>query len=315
MSDPTLFDLQDSVNDKSAFDNLSDYYKIAEAFLSHVNTTKPTRIISPNNHRYFFYQYGAQHGHRITRPLNADLFFESVIDFQRALERFSSFLDDLRKHQENLIARPPVQKYLQENEINRIIYTIQQCIGSIGDSFTNPNQSRKRIGQLFEGFIKLIVIEIGFNCESRRINVPIPNAPDHSMSYELDIVFSKNGAVITSESKFIHPNEVIGSVKTTSKDRIDKIFLDKYFLTKLLGREIQVVAIFLHDVQCARRAKSIFGVNSTFKTNHFLGYTLALNRMDGVYYVDPRPEMITDSRLNQEISNFQTFLVHDIWRF
>lgn len=27
-----------------------------------------------------------------------------------------------------------------------------------------------------------------------------------------------------------------------------------------------------------------FGVNSTFKSNHFLGYTVALNRLDGVYY-------------------------------
>jgi len=84
-------------------------------------------------------------------------------------------------------------------------------------------------------------------------------------------------------------------------------------LSRLLGRDVKVVAIFLHDVQRARRANSIFGINSTFKTNHFLGYTMALNRLDGVYYVDPRPEMVSDSRLNQEIQNFQRFLTHDIW--
>jgi hypothetical protein len=133
------------------------------------------------------------------------------------------------------------------------------------------------------------------------------------MSYDLDLVFSRKKAIVTSETGLIHPAEVIGSVKTTSKDRIDKVFLDKYLLTQFLGREIRVVAIFLHDVQRARRSRSIFGINSTFKSNHFIGYTVALNRLDGVYYVDPRPEMITDERLRQEISDFQHFLIHDLW--
>ena len=109
------------------------------------------------------------------------------------------------------------------------------------------------------------------------------------------------------------PSEVVGSVKTTSKDRIDKIILDKFLLTKLLGREIPVVAIFLHDVQRARRGQSIFGINSTFKSNHFLGYTVALNKLDGVYYVDPRPEMLSNELLREQIRDFQSFLVRDLW--
>ncbi len=133
------------------------------------------------------------------------------------------------------------------------------------------------------------------------------------MSYELDLVFSQDKVLITGETNFIHPSEVVGSVKTTSKDRIDKVFLDKYMLTQLLGRDIPVVAIFLHDVQRAQYGNSIFGVNSTFKTNHFLGYTVALNRLDGVYYVDRRPVMMEDARLRGEIQDFQTFLVHDLW--
>jgi len=190
---------------------------------------------------------------------------------------------------------------------------MQQSIGCIGDSFDNPNQSRKRIGQLFENLVKIIINAIGIKCSSRRINIPIPGYSGYKMSYELDLVFSRSNAIIASETKFIHVNEVVGSVKTTSKDRIDKIFLDKYLLSKLIGREIPVIAIFLHDVQRARRGKSIFGINSTFKTNHFLGYTVALNRLDGVYYVDPRPEMVSDRRLHEQISGFQTFIIKDIW--
>ena len=41
--------------------------------------------------------------------------------------------------------------------------------------------------------------------------------------------------------------------------------------------------------------------------------SVALNRLDGVYYVDPRPEMVMDERLRSEIASFQHFLVHDLW--
>lgn len=311
----TLFDLQASVQDKTAFSQFQDYYTLSHAFLNLTAQTQPTRIVSPNDHRYIFFQYGDAHGHKITRPLNSDLFIESPDDFQLAFTRFISLLADLKKYGQEAASKPSIQKYFASNEINKVVYTAQQSIGSIGDSFDNPNQSRKRIGQLFENLIKLIIKEIGFTCESRTITVPIPGSPDYTMSYELDLVFSKEGAIIASESEWVHPDEVIGSVKTTSKDRIDKIFLDKFLLTRLLGREIKVVAIFLHDVQRARRANSIFGINSTFKTNHFLGYTVALNRLNGVYYVDPRPEMISDPRLNSEINDFQHFIAHDIWQF
>jgi len=35
--------------------------------------------------------------------------------------------------------------------------------------------------------------------------------------------------------------------------------------------------------------------------------------MNGVYYVDPRPQMVTDERLREEISDFQHFLTNDLW--
>ena len=191
---------------------------------------------------------------------------------------------------------------------------MQQAIGSVGDSFDNPNQSRKRVGQLFETLVKLIIQEVGLECEPRTINIPISGFPGYEMSYQLDLVFSRNKAIVAAETEFIHVTEIVGSVKTTSKDRLDKVFLDKYLLTKLLGRNVPVVAIFLHDVQRARKGKSIFGINSTFKSNHFLCYTVVLNRMDGVYYVDPRPEMVTNERLREQISDFQEFLVNDLWK-
>ena len=106
------------------------------------------------------------------------------------------------------------------------------------------------------------------------------------------------------------------------QDRLDKIFLDKYLLTKLLQRDIPVVAIFLHDVQRSKASRDLeesgdrhFNIASTFKTNHFLGYTVALNKLDGVYYVDPRPEMIVNEKLKEQIRDFQVFLTRDLWVF
>jgi len=32
-----------------------------------------------------------------------------------------------------------------------------------------------------------------------------------------------------------------------------------------------------------------------------------------VYYVDPRPEMITNPLLNEQIRDFQQFLTADLW--
>jgi hypothetical protein len=313
MTGITLADLQASVRDRSAFGELGHYFTLCHTFLTLIEETQPTRIVSPTDHNYIFYQYDEAYGHRITRPLNTDLFLESADSFKSAFERFIAFLADLKRFQESAIDQNTRRSYLDSNEINKVVYTIQQSVGSIGDSFDNPNQSRKRVGQLFENLIKLIIQEVGLECESRRVTLPILGYPDYTMSYELDLVFSRNKAIVAFETKFIHPAEVVGSVKTTSKDRIDKIFLDKYLLTQFLGREVRVIAIFLHDVQRARRGHSIFGINSTFKSNHFLGYTVALNRLDGVYYVDPRPEMVADERLSKEISDFQRFLTHDLW--
>ena len=275
--------------------------------------TRPTRIIAPKHHNYVFYQYPRAYGHKITRPLNTDLFIESVSDLQVAFERFVAFLADLKRHQAALADRRGMRDYLDSNQVNQVVYTIQQSIGSIGDSFDNPNQSRKRVGQLFENLVRLIIQAVGLVCESRQVKVPIPGYPGYTMSYDLDLVFSRDRAILASETELIHPDEVVGSVKTTSKDRIDKIFLDKHLLSRFLGRDVRVIAVFLHDVQRARRGNSIFGVRPTFKRNHFLGYTVALNRLDGVYYVDPRPEMLADERLHAEIGNFQQFLVRDLW--
>src|SRR5205085_6075132 len=144
---PTVEDLQASVQDKTGFTELEHYRRLGAAFLTFLAGANLTRIISPTPpHNYIFYQYGAAQANKITRPLNSNLFIESPLAFAEAFDRFVAFLADLKKFQEKTVGRRSAERYLASNEINKVIYTAQQSIGSIGDSFKDSNQARKRIG-------------------------------------------------------------------------------------------------------------------------------------------------------------------------
>lgn len=309
----TLDEMQQAVCELRSLRSLTEYYDLTHKYLTYLAREKPTQIVSPTDPNYRFFQYGEPFGHKITRPLNFNLYECQARGFKSRFDRFADLLTALRKRKRplNMDTRPG--DFVSSGGVNSVIYTIQQSIGAIADSLHDSNQARKRVGQLFEALVKLILKEVGVECESRTVRLPIPGNPGRTMSYDLDLVFSRDKAIVTAESPYLQPSEIVGSVKTTSKDRIDKIFLDKFLLTKLLGREVPVVAIFLHDVQRARKAGSNFGIASTFKSNHFLGYTIALNKLDGVYYVDPRPDMVSNDLLKSQIDSFSSFLVRDLW--
>jgi len=122
MKEATLEDLQESVQDKSAFSTLEDYFTISLEFLNFVEKSCPTRIISPSQPNYIFYQYGKDYKNKITRPLNIDLFIESVGNFKTAFERYKSFLVDLSHHREATVNRKGSSKYIESKEINKVIY-------------------------------------------------------------------------------------------------------------------------------------------------------------------------------------------------
>jgi hypothetical protein len=184
-----LATLRKKLQDLAAFSVLSDYAETCRSFLQYLQQTQPTRIVSPKVPNYIFFQFDAANQHAITRPLNQHLFVESPDEFQAIYDRFLKFLDQLRQQQENVADNPDFQGYVQTGEINKTIYTMQQTLGSIADSLPNANQARKRIGQLFENLVKLIIQSIGVACEPRTIRIPIPNNPGYEMSYQLDLVF------------------------------------------------------------------------------------------------------------------------------
>lgn len=190
--------------------------------------------------------------------------------------------------------------------VNRTIYTIQQCIGAALDALPagQSNTARKINGDLFERFIRLILVSVGIDCTTGVVKVPIEidGQVEFYMSYQHDLII-KSGEFL----------RVIGSVKTSSKDRLDKIFVDKFLLARLTGKEVPHVAIFLNDVQRKGKTPQQYGVNATFLPGHFKGYTLKLNPLDGVYYFDIRPNMLTEKILKDHIRTFDHFLFGDLW--
>jgi hypothetical protein len=222
-------------------------------------------------------------------------------EFSKTSKEFLKILHSIRTVNKN------------DNSIRSIIknatYTIQQSLGSALDGLPagQSNTARKLNGDLFEHFIRLIIREIGIDCKSGIIQVPIivGGKSEFNMSYQHDLIIEQEDDV-----------KVIGSIKTSSKDRIDKIFIDKFLYNKLTEKATPHIAIFLNDVQRKNtRKENEYGINTTFLPGHFKGYTIKLNPLDGVYYCDIRPNMQTENILKEHIKTFDNLLIEDIWKF
>lgn len=283
-------------SDKERFTKISHYIEFCKVYLDYMPRKIQADIVSKNEPWYHFFQYKEEGFYNVTRPLNYNLMFTAKD--RTFARRFLTILDDIRDKKADT----------QENRalINRSIYTIQQCIGATLDGLPSgmSNKARKINGDLFERFIRLIILRVGVDCTSGVVQVPvfIDGKEEFKMSYQHDLII-KSG-------KFV---KIIGSVKTSSKDRLDKIFMDKFLFSKLTGQNVPHVAIFLNDVQ--RKGKSLkeYGVNATFLPGHFKGYTVKLNPLDGVYYCDIRPNMLTEPILKDHIRTFDHFLFGDLW--
>lgn len=294
--------LLDRVTNKDNFRTLQDYFDFASYFLDYIEKYKQATIVSQNENVYNFFQYGKEANYQVTRPFNSTILYTS--------ENFSEKLNELREILKDLKHGRDQAKILNRTIINRSIYTIQQTIGFALDGLpaNKVNTARKLNGDYFEQLIIFLLREIGIDAEGDTVNVPVKLNGEElfKMSYQQDLVLKDNEGNVN----------LIGSIKTTSKDRIDKIFVDKFLYSKLTETSIPHIAIFLHDVQRKKnKDPRKYGINTTFLSGHFKGYTIKLNPLDGVYYFDPRPIMQTDKLLNEHIQTFDYLICDDIWQY
>ena len=107
----------------------------------------------------------------------------------------------------------------------------------------------------------------------------------------------------------IDKEEIVISLKTSSKDRMGKIFLDKLLMQKFAEHPVKVVGIFLNDVQ----RKETKQIGFTFVSGLFMVYTKFLTQLEGVYFIDP-PPITQGNPYNQHIFPFSQFIAADIWK-
>ena len=287
-----------TASNKENFTELPHYMEFCLEFLDFIGTPGAIQaeIVSRNETHYRFLQFkNAEFS--ISRPLNSNLLY-TVKTAKVALKNFPKILAAVKT------SDTPANREI----VNRSVYTIQQSIGAALDALPagKSNTARKINGDLFERFIRLLLVRVGVECTSGVVKVPVKvdGEDEFMMSYQHDLII-KSGALV----------KIIGSVKTSSKDRLDKVFVDKFLLAKLTGKDVPHVAIFLNDVQRKGKSPKEYGVSATFLPGHFKGYTVKLNPLDGVYYFDIRPNMKTEAILKDHIRTFDCFLFSELWKF
>lgn len=294
--------LEELVNravDKERFRTIQDYIAFGKHYLDFVQSGLQAQIVSQNETHYRFYQYKQDGNFNITRPINTKLMY-GIESFDKYSKQFLQTIEQLRDKQ-----RP---HDAQRQAVICTIYTLQQAIGAALDALPSgrSNQARKVNGDLFERLIRLLIVSINIDCVSGTMQVPVKDSGGDilfKMSYQHDLLISQDGEL-----------KVIGSVKTSSKDRIDKIFMDKFLYNKLTDTALPHIAVFLNDVQRKEnRQPNKYGINATFLPGHFKAYTIKLNPLDGVYYCDIRPNMVEDTLLAKHIKTIDHLFYTDLW--
>lgn len=294
---PTILRLADHATELGVFNSIDAYAGFCWQYLEYIHDNLQAVIVARNETNYRFFQYDETADYAISRPINSDLMY-GVDEFDEMYTLFRQSLKHVREIEDDEAAR--------EN-IDRFVYTLQQSIGAALDALPSDssNRARKVNGQLFEKLIRIVLMEIGVKVSEGTVKVPVvvDGQSMFEMSYQHDVIVGDK-----------NEPSAIGSVKTSSKDRVDKIFIDKFLYNRLTGRDVPHFAVFLNDVQRAGQEPS-YRVNTTFLTGHFKGYTVKLNPLDGVYYCDLRPVMEEDQLLRENIRKLNYLLVDDIWRF
>lgn len=297
----SLQQLVDRAADKENFTRLEHFIDFAGEFLECVSDSLQAEIVCQNETQYRFWQYPEEGHFNITRPLNSDLMYTADTK-DELLHRFLPTLAEAKYISSgDQIAR---------GRLRNSVYTMQQSIGAALDALPvgKSNTARKVNGDLFERLIQLLIKHLGVKCDSGVVKLPVKvdGEKQFEMSYQHDLIIRSDEQV-----------QAIGSVKTSSKDRIDKIFIDKFLFNQLTESHTPHLAIFLNDVQrgkkTLRNGAESYRVSSTFLPGHFKGYTIKLNPLDGVYYCDARPNMQEDAILSEHIKTIDHFFCKDLW--
>ena len=179
---------------------------------------------------------------KFIRPIKTNSFLADPKEFEEQFDQMIALFGEIKSGERNF-AQP------QLNLIDKVIYTTQQALGADFDLLVKPNAARKHAGNRFEELIQFVFTAIGVANKKLVLQIPYETEQGQKVyKCENDLILSPYQEVI-STSQMIDKNEVVVSIKTTSKDRMGKMFIDKLLLERFIGHEQKLIGIFLNDVQ------------------------------------------------------------------
>lgn len=238
------------------------------------------------------------------RPFKQNLFIRNSQTFEEKYNEFEQVIARLNSGERNF-------NDIDHRVVNSVVYTIQQAVGIGLDLLVETNSARKHVGNRFEEFIRSIFYEL--NLSIKKVVLCIPYETDEgekTYKCETEIIISPYDKVRSHQGE-IDPGEIVVSLKTTTKDRMPKIFIDKMLMERFVGHPVKVIGISQNDIQ-RKDDGDVPKISYTFVSNLFMVYTRFLTQLEGYYYVDV-PARALETPFNQHIFPFSKFLLEDLW--
>jgi hypothetical protein len=170
------------------------------------------------------------------RPLNPALLIEDADEYLAAASEFERIVTELATQREPM-TEARVEAIRATNLISHVLYTTLQSQGFAMDCLLPANQARKNFGMRFEELIEHLLASLGIGCKPVTFGLKYETAAgaEAKFSNQVDLVIAEG--LVGSAANQLKPSEVVVSLKTSSKDRFAKIFLDQEmlrFVTKKL---------------------------------------------------------------------------------
>lgn len=239
---------------------------------------------------------------KFIRPINFAIFSLDPEEFDQNLIALNSTLQKIKNRDFNISDK-------EKRNINNTIYTIQQSIGAGLDLLVGSNSARKHAGNRFEELIRALFDEIGVSNKKTVLQIPYETDEGQKIyKCENDLILSPFTKV-KSSSKSLDEKEIVVSVKTTSKDRMGKMFIDKMLLERFVNHDQKVIGIFLNDVQ----RKESDNISFTLVSGLFMVYTKFLTELEGIYYLDPPPNA-SKRPYNKYMKPLSELITNDVFK-
>ena len=241
------------------------------------------------------------------RPINESLFVRDNTDFDSHRNQFQGLIRELRNSRGNLDSlSQELRGFADSDTIVKLLYTTVQSIGCILDLSPDSQAARKNFGQRFEDFVKALLSALGIANDAFTFSVKKKSITAR-YNVPIDIIINTQGSLHSSRSQIDYRDTLL-SIKTSSKDRMKLIFVDRYVLEKVLEiQRVNYIALYHNDVQ--RKGKK--GISSTFSSDIYTVFCHVFGDLP-LYYLDP-PIVFSELRFQEKIKTFDTFILHDLW--